>query len=104
MIIRARVRRHIQFGKQCPVAQLNTQKYLLNLSVGRSEGPNSMVDIYDIADRLTDMASEITVIVAAIDSLQKGTEGYGLYLMLTRHINEINAIKNELCPPPGEGK
>lgn len=61
------------------------------------------MDIYEIGDRLTDMAAEMTVIVAAIDSLQKKTEGYGLYVMLTRHINEINAIKTELLPPLGEG-
>ena len=59
------------------------------------------MDIYNIADRLTDMASELSIIVAAVDSLQKAEEGYGLYLMLTRHINEINAIKTELLPPPG---
>lgn len=58
-----------------------------------------MVNIYNLSDRLTDMVSELTVIVAAVDSLQKAEEGYGLYLMLTRHINEINAIKTELLPP-----
>ena len=61
------------------------------------------MDIYNIGDRLTDMAAELTVVIAALETLQKDTEGYGLYLMLTRHINEINAVKTELLPPLGEG-
>ena len=57
------------------------------------------MNVYDISDRLTDISSELTVVIAAIDGLHCRTEGYGLYLMLTRHIEQIDAITKELCPP-----
>ena len=62
------------------------------------------MDVYDISDRLTDLASELKIVIAAIDGLHPyQAESFGFYLMLTRHINEINAIKTEILPPAGEG-
>ena len=58
------------------------------------------MNVYDISDRLIDVASELKVVIAAIEGIQCRTEGYGLYLLLTRHIEEINAITKEICPPP----
>lgn len=62
------------------------------------------MDVYDISDRLTDLASELKIVIAAIDGLHPyKTESYGFYVMLTRHINEIDAIKTELLLPLREG-
>ena len=62
------------------------------------------MDVYDISDRLTDLASELKIVIAAIDGLHPySVEGYGFYLMLNRHVDDINAIRTELIPPPGEG-
>ena len=71
----------------------------------RKAGDRSIkMNVHDINDRLIDIASELKVIIAAIKDLHPwSTEGYGLYLMLNRHINEINAIKTELVPPLGDG-
>jgi len=62
------------------------------------------MDINDISDRLFDIAGELRIVIAALDSLHPySAEGYGFYLMLNRHVDDINAIRDALVPPPGEG-
>ena len=62
------------------------------------------MDVHNISDRLFDIAGELKIVIAALDSLHPySVEGYGLYLMLNRHVDDINAIRTELIPPPGEG-
>ena len=62
------------------------------------------MDVHNISDRLFDIAGELKIVVAALDSLHPySVEGYGFYLMLNRHVDGINAVRTELIPPPGEG-
>lgn len=63
------------------------------------------MDVYDISDRLTDLASELKVVIAAVDGLHPyQPESYGLYVMINRQIDQINAIRDEILPPPGQGQ
>ncbi len=55
------------------------------------------MDVRDISDRLFDIAGELKIVIAALDSLHPySVEGYGFYLMLNRHVDDINAIRDEL--------
>ena len=57
--------------------------------------------IHDLCDRLSDIASEIAVVIAAInDFLPWSEEGYGLYLVLSRLIEQIKDIVTVLRPSP----
>ena len=61
------------------------------------------MDAADLCDRLQDVASELTIITAAVNDLHAwSTEGHGLYLMLTRQIEQINAVRAALPLPPGD--
>ena len=54
--------------------------------------------VYDISDQLHDIAAELAIVIAAIDGIcVRSPEGYGLYLVLTRHIDRLNTIKNQIC-------
>ena len=58
------------------------------------------MDVYDISDQLHDIAAELAIVIAAIDVIcVRDPEGYGLYLVLTRHIDRLNALKNRICQP-----
>ena len=58
------------------------------------------MNVHDISDQLDDLACELTIVIAAIDGMcVRGPEGYGLYLVLTRHIERLNALKDKICQP-----
>ena len=58
------------------------------------------MDVYDISDQLHDITAELAIVIAAIDGMcVRGPEGYGLYLVLTRHIERLNALKDNICQP-----
>ncbi|MEO1243247.1 MAG: hypothetical protein AAFX54_15155 [Pseudomonadota bacterium] len=54
----------------------------------------------DIADRLNEIVSELTIIDTAINSLDiDDRQRFGFYMILSKQINDIIAVRDTVHPP-----